>query len=77
MPMSHGMGRGILYGTLGNGGTAYFAARSDLPPSWTDLALVAATRIDLRAADLDMLFGEFQSEVDRRHLPAPIEPRWK
>ncbi|WP_156745360.1 AMP-binding protein, partial [Mycobacterium sp. 1165178.9] len=29
MPMSHVMGRGILYGTLGNGGTAYFAARSD------------------------------------------------
>jgi len=27
MPMSHGMGRGLLYGTLGNGGTAYFAAK--------------------------------------------------
>ncbi|MGH3968212.1 MAG: AMP-binding protein, partial [Mycobacterium sp.] len=27
MPMSHVMGRGILYGTLGNGGTAYFAAK--------------------------------------------------
>ncbi|MGH3598473.1 MAG: AMP-binding protein, partial [Mycobacterium sp.] len=26
MPMSHVMGRSILYGTLGNGGTAYFAA---------------------------------------------------
>ncbi|MDT5349159.1 MAG: fatty acid CoA ligase FadD9 [Mycobacterium sp.] len=26
MPMSHVMGRGMLYGTLGNGGTAYFAA---------------------------------------------------
>ncbi|MGO9509861.1 MAG: AMP-binding protein, partial [Mycobacterium sp.] len=25
MPMSHVMGRGVLYGTLGNGGTAYFA----------------------------------------------------
>jgi fatty acid CoA ligase FadD9 len=30
MPMSHVMGRGILYGTLGQGGTAYFTARSDL-----------------------------------------------
>jgi fatty acid CoA ligase FadD9 len=30
MPMSHVMGRGILYGTLGNGGTAYFSAKSDL-----------------------------------------------
>jgi fatty acid CoA ligase FadD9 len=30
MPMSHMMGRGILYATLGAGGTAYFVARSDL-----------------------------------------------
>ena len=37
MPMSHGMGRGILYGTLGNGGTAYFAAKSDLSTLLEDL----------------------------------------
>src|SRR6476646_386688 len=30
IPMSHLMARGSLYGTLGNGGTAYFAAKSDL-----------------------------------------------
>jgi fatty acid CoA ligase FadD9 len=41
MPMSHGMGRGILYGTLGNGGTAYFAAKSDLSTFLDDLALAA------------------------------------
>ena len=27
MPMSHGMGQAILFGTLGSGGTAYFAAK--------------------------------------------------
>jgi fatty acid CoA ligase FadD9 len=30
MPMSHTLGRFILYGALGSGGTAYFAAKSDL-----------------------------------------------
>ena len=30
MPMSHVMGRASLYGTLAHGGTAYFAAKSDL-----------------------------------------------
>ena len=43
MPMSHVMGRGILYGTLGHGGTAYFTARSDLSTLFEDLALVRPT----------------------------------
>ena len=42
MPMSHVMGRGTLYGTLGNGGTAYFAAKSDLSTLLEDLAPGAA-----------------------------------
>jgi fatty acid CoA ligase FadD9 len=66
MPMSHGMGRGILYGTLGNGGTAYFAARSDLSTFLDDLALVRPTELTFVPRIWDMLFGEFQSEVDRR-----------
>ena len=41
--MSHVMGRGILYGTLGDGGTAYFAAKSDLSTLLEDLALVRPT----------------------------------
>lgn len=46
MPMSHVMGRGILYGTLGNGGTAYFAARSDLSTLLEDLELVRPTEMN-------------------------------
>lgn len=46
MPMSHIMGRGILYGTLGNGGTAYFSARSDLSTFLEDLALVRPTELN-------------------------------
>ncbi|MCU1700145.1 MAG: thioester reductase-like protein [Mycobacterium sp.] len=66
MPMSHGMGRGILYGTLGSGGTAYFAAKSDLSTFLDDLALVRPTELTFVPRIWDMLLGEFQSEVDRR-----------
>jgi fatty acid CoA ligase FadD9 len=66
MPMSHVMGRGVLYGTLGNGGTAYFAAKSDLSTLFEDLALVRPTELNFVPRIWDMLFGEFQSEVDRR-----------
>src|SRR6185312_16375257 len=66
MPMSHLMARGSLYGTLGNGGTAYFAAKSDLSTFLDDLALVRPTRLDCVPRIWDMLFGEFQSELDRR-----------
>ena len=66
MPMSHLMGRGSLYGTLRNGGTAYFTAKSDLSTLLEDLALVRPTRLDFVPRIWDMLFGEFQSELDRR-----------
>ena len=66
MPMSHVMGRGILYGTLANGGTAYFTARSDLSTLFEDLALVRPTELNFVPRIWDMLFGEFQSELDRR-----------
>jgi fatty acid CoA ligase FadD9 len=68
MPMSHVMGRGILYGTLGNGGTAYFTARSDLSTLFEDLALVRPTELNFVPRIWDMLYQEFQSEVDRRSV---------
>ena len=68
MPMSHVMGRGVLYGTLGHGGTAYFTARSDLSTLFEDLALVRPTELNFVPRIWDMLFGEFQSEVDRRSI---------
>jgi fatty acid CoA ligase FadD9 len=66
MPISHIMGRVILYSTLGAGGTAYFAARSDLSTLLDDLALVRPTKLDLVPRLWEMLFQEVQSEVDRR-----------
>ena len=39
LPMSHVMGRGILYGALAAGCTVNFAARSDLSTFLEDLAL--------------------------------------
>jgi fatty acid CoA ligase FadD9 len=66
MPISHIMGRIILYSTLGRGGTAYFAARSDLSTLLDDLALVRPTKLELVPRIWEMLFQEVQSEVDRR-----------
>ncbi len=67
MPMSHVMGRQVLYGTLGNGGTAYFVAKSDLSTLFEDLALVRPSELNFVPRIWDMLFDEFQSEVDRRY----------
>src|SRR6478672_11600027 len=66
MPMSHIMGRGILYATLGAGGTAYFVARSDLSTFFEDLALARPTQLSFVPRIWDMVFQEYQSEVDRR-----------
>ncbi len=66
MPMSHVMARSILYGTLGTGGTAYFAAKSDLSTLLEDLALVRPTQLNFVPRIWDMLFQEFRLELDRR-----------
>ncbi|MCV7278697.1 carboxylic acid reductase [Mycolicibacterium flavescens] len=66
MPMSHIMGRGILYATLGAGGTGYFVARSDLSTLFEDLSLVRPTQLSFVPRIWDMLFQKFQSDVDRR-----------
>jgi fatty acid CoA ligase FadD9 len=66
MPISHVMGRVILYSTLGAGGTAYFAAKSDLSTLLDDLALVRPTKLDLVPRIWEMLFQEVQSEIDKR-----------
>ncbi len=65
MPMSHVMGRGILYGTLGNGGTAYFAAKSDLSTLLEDLELVRPTELNFVPRIWETLFAEYQRQVDR------------
>ncbi len=66
LPVSHLMGRVMLYSTLGVGGTVYFAAKSDLSTLLDDLAQVRPTKLDLVPRIWEMLFQEVQSEVDRR-----------
>jgi fatty acid CoA ligase FadD9 len=66
LPMSHVMGRGVLYGTLAAGGTVNFAARSDLSTFLEDLALTRPTQMNFVPRIWDMLYQEYVSEVDRR-----------
>lgn len=61
MPMSHVMGRGILYSALASGGTVNFAARADLSTFLEDLALTRPTQMNFVPRIWDMLFGEYQS----------------
>ncbi len=72
MPMSHVMGRGILYGSLGNGGTAYFAARSDLSTLLEDLELVRPTEMNFVPRIWETLHGEYLRQVDRGDDPAQV-----
>ena len=60
------MGRGTLYGTLGNGGTAYFAAKSDLSTLLEDLELVRPTELNFVPRIWETLYGEYQRQVERR-----------
>ncbi|MDR3660554.1 MAG: AMP-binding protein, partial [Mycobacterium sp.] len=65
MPMSHVMGRGILYASLSNGGSVYFAAKSDLSTLLEDFALVRPTEMNLVPRVWEMLYLEFQSRADK------------
>ncbi|MGW5753044.1 carboxylic acid reductase [Nocardia rhamnosiphila] len=66
MPMSHIMGRAVLYMTLGRGGTVFFAATSDLSTLLDDLALVRPTQLSFVPRIWEMLFHRFEGEVARR-----------
>jgi fatty acid CoA ligase FadD9 len=66
MPMSHFMGRSVLYGSLSTGGIAYFGAQSDLSTILEDLALVRPTQLNFPPRIWDMLLQEYQRNVDRR-----------
>jgi fatty acid CoA ligase FadD9 len=70
MPMSHALGQHILYGTLGSGGTAYFAAKSDLSTLLEDLALVRPTDLNFVPRIWELLFAEFQCELNREATDA-------
>ena len=66
LPMSHMMGRGLLYGTLGAGGAAYFSARSDLSTFLEDLALVRPTQLSFVPRIWDTIRNEFDTILGKR-----------
>jgi fatty acid CoA ligase FadD9 len=66
MPMSHLYGRHWLAMTLASGGTAYFAAKSDLSTLFDDIASIRPTAFNFVPRVCDMVFQLFRSEVDRR-----------
>ncbi|MFD0000047.1 carboxylic acid reductase [Nocardia sp. NPDC127526] len=65
LPMSHVMGRGTLYRTLGSGGIAYFAASSDLSTFLEDLRLIRPTELPFVPRVWELLFQEYRRAVDR------------
>ncbi|MFJ1767900.1 carboxylic acid reductase [Amycolatopsis sp. NPDC088138] len=66
LPLSHGGGRGAMFGVLGQGGTCYFLARRDLSTLFEDFALARPTELILVPRICDLLFQRYQSEVDAR-----------
>lgn len=65
-PMNHSMGRAGIYMTLGNGGTCYFTAKDDISTLFEDIQLVRPTSLSLVPRIVEMIFQQFQREVDRR-----------
>ncbi|MFD0360251.1 carboxylic acid reductase [Nocardia sp. GCM10030253] len=69
MPMSHVAGRISLFRVLARGGTAYFAAKSDISTLFDDISLVRPTELFFVPRVCEMVFQRYQSEMDRRALP--------
>lgn len=59
MPLSHVMGRSTLSQTLGNGGTAYFTAHSDLSGFLDDLAAVHPNRLHFVPRVWELIYQEY------------------
>ncbi|MFI8887041.1 AMP-binding protein [Streptomyces sp. NPDC053813] len=66
LPLSHMMGRGMLFGTPAKGGLACFAASSDLPTLFEDLSLVRPTEFLMVPRISDVLFQHYRAELSRR-----------
>ncbi|WP_328608482.1 carboxylic acid reductase [Amycolatopsis sp. NBC_00345] len=64
MPMSHVAGRALLLGTLADGGTSYFVAKSDVSTLFEDIALARPTEMMMVPRICDMLFQRYQSMLD-------------
>ncbi|MEV5597993.1 carboxylic acid reductase [Streptomyces sp. NPDC052496] len=73
MPLSHMMGRGVLFGTLAKGGLASFVASSDLSTLFEDLSLVRPTEFFMVPRISDMLFQRYRNELARNEAEAEAE----
>jgi fatty acid CoA ligase FadD9 len=73
MPMSHLIGYGYVILTLANGGTSYFAAKSDLSTLFDDLAMVRPTSLSLVPRVCEMFYHHYLRELDR-HTLAGADP---
>ncbi|MFD9792504.1 thioester reductase domain-containing protein [Streptomyces sp. NPDC059070] len=65
LPLSHMMGRGVLFGTLAKGGLACFVASGDLSTLFDDLALVRPTELVMVPRIADLLLRHYRDEVSR------------
>lgn len=61
MPLSHMVGRGVLFSALARGGTAYFTASSDLSTLIEDLSLVRPTELIMAPRICDMLVRRYRT----------------
>ncbi len=66
LPMSHFAGHQSLVITLANGGTNYFAAKSDLSTLFDDITLARPTVLTLVPRVCEMIYGYYQDECARR-----------
>ncbi|WP_244409639.1 AMP-binding protein [Streptomyces albofaciens] len=67
LPLSHMMGRGVLFGRLAKGGLACFAASGDLSTLFEDIPLFRPTEFVMVPRICDMLFQRYRSELARRN----------
>ncbi len=65
LPLSHSMGRSVMYRALSAGGTVFFPGRSDLSTLLEDLSLVRPTSLSLVPRIWDLLHEEYRRRVDR------------
>ncbi|MFF4818533.1 carboxylic acid reductase [Kitasatospora sp. NPDC001309] len=66
LPLSHMIGRGVLFGTLAKGGLACFAASNDLSTLLEDLSLVRPTEIVMVPRICDLLLQHYRAQSSRR-----------
>jgi fatty acid CoA ligase FadD9 len=66
MPMNHSFGRSGVFTTLGNGGTCFFTAKSDLSALFDDIRTVRPTYMAIVPRVCELVYQQYQVELERR-----------